>query len=338
MMKKLWAKRKLLWTTSGGAAIQVALLCVFFAVMLSICIGDAYGADITWRYRAKLPEATDSIRIDRYTDYDSVGTSLITTGADSINYTIIGDEYVTHWLSIKVYYENEVTPDWWLESMGNDVVAVGDSETIPIRLWWQEAPDTSIIYVVRNTTDTVTVETLYDSLRYVGSVDISDTDLIWLDAFDYYDDDLISWRLDTWRTGRVDSLGTFDTVFVYDTLYTAPPHDSADICVVYGFIRDAFDSTIIGADIEVQHSVKRPTVDTTGASVLIVTVVKAASTDPDGYFELPLRRTNTYSDTTRGLYDIIGRYDGQQIFRFNRLSTPATGNLNLFDSLAVRPE
>jgi len=112
----------------------------------------------------------------------------------------------------------------------------------------------------------------------------------------------------------------------------SPP--SPDYATVYGYIYDSWGTPIRGAKITAQRTAKANATDTTGTPVIISAQAVSTDTDTLGYFALQLLRTHNYTDTTHGFYWIKGE-DGQ-LFEMKDFYVPATGNVNLGDSLAAR--
>jgi hypothetical protein len=111
---------------------------------------------------------------------------------------------------------------------------------------------------------------------------------------------------------------------------------SADLSRVHGYLRTIEDKKIDGATVIATFNTGTNQADTSGTAVIITDVVASTASDSTGYFFLDLRRTSTYADTTRGFYDIRGYRGEIMIFEIIRLPVPASGNLNLGDTLGLR--
>jgi len=122
-------------------------------------------------------------------------------------------------------------------------------------------------------------------------------------------------------------------VSCYSVAPTAP--SSADLANVYGYIKDAADNPLHGATVTATR-MSGIGVDTSGTSVIITRHTVSDPTDSTGLFELFLRRTTNYADTTVGFYDIVATFDGNEVFKLQHFWVPASGNVNLGDTLALR--
>jgi len=132
------------------------------------------------------------------------------------------------------------------------------------------------------------------------------------------------------------SVTTNDTVAIwgYDRAVSTP--SSADLSTVFGYIKDASDNPLIGCVVSATLSNATNTGDTSGTSVIVGGTTVSADADTLGYFELFLRRTTTFTDTTRGYYNIVGTYNEEVVFNVTNFYVPASGNVNLGDTLLVR--
>lgn len=136
-----------------------------------------------------------------------------------------------------------------------------------------------------------------------------------------------------WPTlSLVVSGNSIDTVFGYDIAVDVP--GDADLAFVQGYIKNSSDIPVIGAFVRASRSMLAT--DTAGTSVIIPSFPVGAYSDTLGLFRLPLRRTGTYADTTKGFYDIKATFSGNVVFDLKKVWVPASGNLNLADSLLNR--
>ena len=60
------------------------------------------------------------------------------------------------------------------------------------------------------------------------------------------------------------------------------------------------------------------------------------TTDAAGYFYFDLLQTQYYDDTTKGVYNVFGKWKNRIVFRIDSLIMPAQSTLDLTDSIAVR--
>lgn len=65
-------------------------------------------------------------------------------------------------------------------------------------------------------------------------------------------------------------------------------------------------------------------------------VVVQDPTDSLGYFELFLKRTGTYPDTSKAFYDIRGYQDDVLMFEILQVYVPGSGNVDLGNILGAR--
>ena len=126
-------------------------------------------------------------------------------------------------------------------------------------------------------------------------------------------------------------------VSVQDTviLYGKNIFSTASLCVVYGWLKNAQNNPVYGAVVTGNRTTSRYAVDSYNPVIIPNTSVYAI-TDTLGYFELLLRTTGSYSDTTKGFYNISSTYGGSEIFSVEKLYIPDIGTLSLADSLAGR--
>lgn len=112
---------------------------------------------------------------------------------------------------------------------------------------------------------------------------------------------------------------------------------AANLSRIYGWIYDIKDDPVRGASITITRNNSSPVVDSSGTgSVVISPNPIIVFTDTAGYWFADVRRTQNYDDTTRGFYDIVGNWRNKELFKINKLYVPATGNINLGDTLAQR--
>lgn len=124
-----------------------------------------------------------------------------------------------------------------------------------------------------------------------------------------------------------------DSLKGYDKVVSSP--GAADICVVHGWVYNAKGDPRKGTEVTAIR--KRWAIADTGSTAVIVDALPYAAEPADtlGYFELFLRKTTTFSDTTEGFYDITGRWGGKDVFSMPKLYVPDQDSLNLADTLAL---
>ena len=60
------------------------------------------------------------------------------------------------------------------------------------------------------------------------------------------------------------------------------------------------------------------------------------TTDTSGLFQLILRKTGDYTDTTKGFYDIRGTFAGESIFELKKFVVPDVSTLDIGDTILAR--
>ena len=111
---------------------------------------------------------------------------------------------------------------------------------------------------------------------------------------------------------------------------------SADLCRVFGYLKDNSDQPIIGVTITATRTQRGIAIDTVGGTAALITnETVTAESDTSGYWFLDLRKTTNFLDTLKGYYNIKGHYGGE-ILNVDNLYVPDAATLNLGDTLALR--
>lgn len=129
------------------------------------------------------------------------------------------------------------------------------------------------------------------------------------------------------------SANSTDTVKGYDFVVGTPANASLTRC--YGNIRSIEDLKLDGAQVIATLNTGKNQADSVGVDVIVTDVIGSTTSDSTGYFFLDLRKTATYSNTSRGYYDFKIYYGGKQIFEIPKVNVTGT-TLNLGEILALR--
>jgi hypothetical protein len=127
---------------------------------------------------------------------------------------------------------------------------------------------------------------------------------------------------------------------------SATYHDGYDVvlasagennCNVYGYMFDAGDNPLIGATVQAVRIGNTVGVDSSDAkSKILASVPVTAPVDTSGLFQLYLRKTGEYADTTKGFYNITATYAGIEIFKIQKFYVPDAAYIDIGDTLLAR--
>ena len=189
-------------------------------------------------------------------------------------------------------------------------------------------------------------------LGYPDSTNIYDTAMLYpVHAYDssvlgndsvYADSVGDHWgRVWYWEAGSIDS---FHEEFIYTQLggYYTPSGTissptSPSLCTIYAYLKDNFNNPLVGAEVVAIQSSKYAGVDTSGGTSTIIPVIgRSVTTDTSGLFQLILRKTGDYTDTTKGFYDIRGTFAGESIFELKKFVVPDVSTLDIGDTILAR--
>ena len=118
------------------------------------------------------------------------------------------------------------------------------------------------------------------------------------------------------------------------TLLLSPSNPA--LASVYGWLIDISGQPIVGASVNVTRKGSVQNTDTTASKNIISNVIDPVLTDTLGRFSFNLIRSNYYKKAVDGVYEISATRGGAKIFDAIKITVPATGNLNLGDTLAAR--
>jgi hypothetical protein len=120
----------------------------------------------------------------------------------------------------------------------------------------------------------------------------------------------------------------------YNTTVSSPSNPAK--ALVYGTVYDRTGGYASNVIVEVKAA-SRNLADTV-SGVIISPLALYDTTDASGYFSFELIRTNQYADTTKGFYKIQGIYNRFKIFDIDSLYVPATGNVDLTNTIATQTQ
>jgi hypothetical protein len=307
---------------------KILILAVLLLMAGNVCAGSYRTAWATWSFE------TDSIRLKIFKNGDSVLTRLRDSGEQSYDstFTVYWGADTCYQITLLIYAAGEDTAQGMNKDLGGCLgQSYGGYADYADTIFAVDTSGTdAAIADVKLTIENAAGESIYK--EYSNS---SGYFVFTLDSGSY----TIRGR----RTGYVFTATTDtvtaaqrDTIYGYNRVVSTP--SSADLMTIFGYLHDAKGDPRIGA-IVTAIRVEGPTAtaDTGNTGVIVDALPYIVQADSLGYFELFLRRTGTYPDTTKGLYDITGTWDEKEIFGITKFHVPATGDsLNLADTLAVR--
>lgn len=243
-----------------------------------------------------------------------------------------------------------------LDSTGMHIVEIyfwlaGSSDSTGLVASWLHLPaaeallgtgsDSIVIYAIDSTGTPAAVQDVKITVRnavgtkvivaYTGS---SGSVTVWLDAGTY----TFSGRKTGygWVSRPYTVAGDDDSTALngFDIVLTSP--SAANTCNVYGFLEDGQGLPIVGAVVTAERTGGVHGIDTSSTTVMVPPIlIRSRPSDTTGLFEIFLRKTGSYADTTKGFYNIIGTY-GDEIFNINKFYVPDQDSVNLGDTILGR--
>ena len=308
--------------------VFIAWLTIMFAMGQS-----AFSADASWRIYGEAGDIYDSITYEHYMGGSSSPDSsgLICTTCTGYSGTLTVSDSLYHFYYL-YFWEDTMKGSWGFFKSPSDTAGVPTTVTVPIRAYWLDAADYSglsqwsydgISLQTSNVYALNADSTYHFKYNYTHNTDEMSGVFVAID-FPGVDSN-VSWQFQV----EPSILGGFGIV--------SP--SAADLALVYGWVKDMSDNPVQGARIDISRVTTGNSADTSVTTPVIISPKPiVAYTDTAGYWQIYLRRTTAYSDTTLGFYNIVCNHGGSKIFDFKKLRIPGSGNLNLGDSLAVRQQ
>jgi hypothetical protein len=111
----------------------------------------------------------------------------------------------------------------------------------------------------------------------------------------------------------------------------------ADCCNVYGYVFDRNDQPLAGVEVLANPISQYVGVDTSATkSKILAAIPITARTDTTGLFQLFLRKTGDFADSTKGFYNIVAQYNGSEVFTVKKFYVPSASYIDLGDTLLTR--
>lgn len=125
-----------------------------------------------------------------------------------------------------------------------------------------------------------------------------------------------------------------DTINVLGYPNTIASPTDPDYCRAYAYLKHISDDWAQDIIVTVNRVSGAATNTTNGFTIM--PLHRVDTTNASGYFYFDLLQTQYYDDTTKGLYNFIGKYKNSTVFYIDSLVMPAQSTLDLTDSIAVR--
>ena len=127
-----------------------------------------------------------------------------------------------------------------------------------------------------------------------------------------------------------------DTVAIYGYSNTQASPANPNVATVFNYEYDIDGTVLVGAIVSLRRMVPDQgdgiAADSSAGLTLSSRVMKD-TTDATGYWSLSAYRTGQYTDTTVGFYYLEAYYGSDQLWYYDSLYVPATGNVNMSDKL-----
>jgi hypothetical protein len=332
--------------------MRKALLIVILLASPLLAASDYYYLRVqTW-------DGADSLVVTDWVGYDSLATWVFvapdSTDADSSAWAarLTVDDSARHDFQVKIYYPSysDWIEEWYAyqPKMGRLATAIDDTLTANhgsgawtsgsagsgSTAWRIYAVDTSASPDDTVSNVTLTIRTLTGTLEAPGAE---------TNTSGYRDFTLPTESLVVYANGWPYLFPKADTIVVaaagtssvsgYLAANIPSAAASADLCLLYGYIRSENSDNIYGAVVKAVRVAAGIATDSS-SSLVFPGLPLYATSDTSGYFQIALTRTGVFDDTTKGFYDITAEYGGAQLFNIKRLYVPDSGNISL-DSLLV---
>ncbi len=312
----------------------IPLIAVLIFLGIFILSIKAVGADASWDINAEGGVLYDSITYEHYLGssgtVDSSGTHCTTcTGVDT---TLTISDSLYHFYYLYFYAVGDTNPGswaWFKQPSSSD--GAPTSIVFPLRAYW---PDSASAVTERRKSYNGTGVTANTSTALSGAY-YSDSNDITLNTAQLHLIDLVM------DFPGVDSSVTWGfqiepTSLASGSGITIPT--GQDLVNVYGWLQDASGNPIYGAKVFANRVTSRFGLgdDTLSADVIVPNTTVSTTTDTLGLFQITIRRTGSYSDTTKGFYNFNATYNGSEMFSIERMYIPDVDSLSMSDTLANR--
>lgn len=299
-------KRRQDRTSGFKLAVWWAILIVA-AIVAVLAVGFEEGWAVDLRIHQTWDETIDSVRLTHYTD----GTSSTQTWADTnqIDTTLSSLSAAGHFVFLWVKYD---PGDDWIGSYFAAVNLKEDGllDYVPVALAFGDTVNAAytLLYSGNLLVDSSYYSNVPSATEVYGLDTISNTDsLLSLEAFVQYDA-----GEDFWGGLEFAIDGRIDTGVYFDTIYTPEPPDSANLCKVWGYLRDLGIGYVRYAVVEAVIDKER-ILDTCTGDLVFQRRKSTNPTGPAGYFELILIKSKCLPKTK---YTIQVRKKGLETVSF----------------------
>lgn len=307
--------------------------CILIVGLVFGGFASVYAGTDAWVINAEAGDVYDSITYEHYMgDSAAADTSiLLCVSCSGYSDTVLVADSLYHFIYLYFWPAGDTNPGaWGFFKSPSDTTGNQSSIVFPLRAFWT---DSSIASRVRSWTyngitliSSTTTGTSFDS-----NYSYSFNDTINTSYFHVYTVDL--------SFPGVDSSLTWTFQVEPSNLGLGSGLDlpsSADLVNVYGWLRTIDGNPIKGAIIQATRRASQWGIGGSSPPVIVPQIVGWAQSDTLGLFQLILRRTGSYTDTTKGFYDIVGVHGTNQLFKIEKLYIPDVDSLSIADSLSGR--
>ena len=309
------------------------ILASLIAIFSLFSTGKALGADASWVITAEAGIVYDSITYEHYmggsSTADSSGRLCDTCTGWTTTLTVSDSLYHFYYLYLWPTGDTNRTSWGWFKKP-SDTTGTPTSIAFPLRAYWSDSAISAGTHRwsyngTGITNSDIVTQNTDSNFSFVADYTLSTSQLhnITVDLSFPGVDSGQSWGFQIEPTSLKGGSGI-----------TIP--SSSDLVTVYGWLRDATNNPIHGATVTANRVTSRFGLGGSGPPVIVPNTSVSVATDTLGLFQLIIRRTGSYSDTTKGFYNITSTYGGSEMFNIEKLYIPNVDSLSLADSLAGR--